>query len=72
MTAAIHQITPPIYVNTPKGEGDALFLLDYGVNINTVWVVHIHEDSTVIHVDSSDVRIMGNLMYGLHHPERPI
>ena len=71
LMTAIHQLSPPIHVNTPKGEGDTLFLIDYGVNINTVWVVHLHESSEVLHFDSSDVRIMGNLMYGLGHPEPP-
>jgi len=71
LMTAIHQLSPPIYVNTPKGEGDTLFLIDYGVNINTVWVVHLHESGEVLHFDSSDVRIMGNLMYGIGHPAPP-
>ena len=68
LMADIKQLDPPIYVLTPKGEGDTLFLIDYGVNINTVWVVHLHEDGQVLHFDSSDIRIMGNLMYGIENP----
>ena len=67
----IHRIEPPIWVETPLGEGDALFLIDYGPSLNTVWVVHLFESGSVTHIDSSEVRIMGNPMYGIPHPERP-
>jgi hypothetical protein len=60
-----------VWVTTPLGEGDTLFLIDYGVSINSVWVVHLHDTGKVVHVDSSDVRVMGNLMYGIPHPEKP-
>lgn len=67
----IHQCNPPLYVVTPLGEGHALFLLDYGPSINTVWVVHQFDDGRVVHVDSSEVRIMGNPMYDIPHPSPP-
>ena len=35
----IHQCNPPVWVTTPLGEGHALFLIDYGPSINTVWLV---------------------------------
>ena len=66
---SIHQCSPEIHVLTPKGEGHCLFLIDYGPMINTVWVVHLFKDGTVLHFDSSDVRIYGNLMYGIKDPE---
>lgn len=65
------QLNPPIYVTTPLGEGHALVPLDYGPSINTVWVVHLFEDGRVVHVDSSEVRVFGNPMYGIPHPEQP-
>jgi hypothetical protein len=65
------QLNPPIYVTTPLGEGHALVLLDYGPSINTVWVVHLFADGRVVHVDSSEVRVFGNPMYGIPHPEPP-
>ncbi len=64
----IIQLNPPIWVQTPKGEGDALLIIDYGVHYNTVWVVHLFEDGQVLHFDSSDIRAMGNAMYGIPHP----
>jgi len=67
----ICQCNPPIWVVTPLGEGHALFLIDYGPAINTVWVVHHFSDGRVVHIDSSEVRVMGNSMYGIDHPQQP-
>lgn len=67
----ILQLNPPIWVTTPLGEGDTLLIIDYGVNVNSVWVVHLFDDGRVLHFDSSDIRVMGNLMYGIPHPEPP-
>lgn len=65
------QLNPPIWVQTPLGEGDALVLIDYGPNLNTVWLVHLFEDGRAMHFDSSDIWVMGNLMYGIPHPGPP-
>lgn len=65
------QLNPPIWVSTPLGEGHALLVLDYGVSVNTVWVVHQFDTGAVVHVDSSEVRVMGNPMYGIEHPATP-
>jgi len=67
----ILQLNPPIWVQTPLGEGDCLVLIDYGPNLNTVWLVHLFDDGRVLHFDSSDIRAMGNLMYGIAHPAPP-
>jgi hypothetical protein len=68
---AIHQCDPPLYVNTPLGEGHCLFLIDYGISINSVWVVHLFESSKIVHVDSSEIRVFGNPMYSIPDPEKP-
>ena len=65
----IIQCSPEIHVLTPKGEGHALFLIDYGAMINTVWVVHLFADGRVLHFDSSDIRVYGNMMYGIPDPK---
>ena len=67
----ILQLDPPIWVTTPLGEGHAILVIDYGPSINTVWVVHTFDDGKVTHVDSSEVRVMGNAMYGIPHPTQP-
>ena len=58
-------------MNTPLGEGHALLVIDYGPSINTVWVVHQFDTGRVVHIDSSEVRVMGNEMYGIPHPVKP-
>ena len=68
----IKRISPEIYVATPAGEGHAMFLIDYGPMINTVWIVHLFKDGSVIHVDSPEIRVMGNQMYGIEDPVLPV
>ena len=65
------QLNPPLWVNTPLGEGHAIIVIDYGVSVNTIWVVHIFETGIVTHIDSSEIRMMGNEMYDIPHPEKP-
>lgn len=65
------QLNPPLWVTTPLGEGHALVLIDYGPSINTVWLVHLFDTGKVTHVDSSEVRVMGNAMWGIPHPDQP-
>lgn len=67
----ILQLNPPLWVTSPLGEGHALFLIDYGPSINTVWLVHLFESGQVTHIDSSEIRVMGNAMWGIPHPATP-
>lgn len=55
----IHQLNPTIDVHTPLGDGEAIMVIDYGININTVWVVRL-EKGVIKHFYSDDVRIWGN------------
>jgi hypothetical protein len=57
---AIHEIQQGIYVDTPHGEGIALFIIDYGPQINTIWVVANREDGKIRHYDSNDVTLTKN------------
>lgn len=59
----IHHFPTPIPVHTPHGYGDAILLIDYGIDVNTVWIVRL-EGGAVKHYLSDDVRIYGNPMYG--------
>lgn len=67
----ILQLNPPIQVMTPLGQGMALLVIDYGPSVNTVWAVHQFGGGRLVHVDSPDIRIMGNAMYGIPDPKRP-
>jgi hypothetical protein len=53
----ILQLDPPIQVKTPLGEGFAIFLIDYGVHLNSCWVVALAKDGQVKHFDSNDIRL---------------
>lgn len=57
------QLNPTIDVLTPLGDGEAMFIIDYGVNVNTVWVVRL-PGGVVKHFYSDDIKIYGNPMNG--------
>ena len=35
----IHEIQNTLWFNTPHGIGQALFIIDYGIHQNTIWVI---------------------------------
>jgi hypothetical protein len=47
-------------VNTPKGVGHALFIIDYGIHQNTVWVVCLKETGIILHFDSNQLTVTKN------------
>lgn len=59
----IHEFKTPIAVKTPHGDGDALLFIDYGLNVNSVWVVRL-QGGEVKHYYSDDILIYGNPMDG--------
>jgi len=59
----ILQLNPTIDVATPIGEGTAIMIIDYGIDVNTVWIVRF-SGGEVKHVLSDDIRVFGNPMYG--------
>jgi hypothetical protein len=65
----ILQLNPPIWVLTPKGEGFALLIIDYGIHLNSVWVVTIFDTGEVTHIDSNEVKVMGNSMLNIPDPK---
>ena len=57
------QLNPTIDVKTPLGDGEAMFLIDYGVHVNTVWCCRM-KGGEVKHFYSDDIRIYDNPMNG--------
>ena len=57
---AIHEIQQGMYVETPHGEGVPLFLIDYGPQMNTIWVIANVKDGQIRHYDSSDIKLTTN------------
>ena len=57
------QLNPTIEVHTPLGDGEALFIIDYGISVNTIWVVRFPK-GIIKHLYSDDIRVYGNPMDG--------
>lgn len=72
----ILQLDPSIRVMTPKGEGFALVLIDYGPAINTIWKVQLfgtgpENAGEIINVDDEEIRVCGNAMWNIDEPNQP-
>jgi len=57
------QLNPTIPVKTPKGDAEALIIIDYGVNVNSVWLCRM-KGGKVLHFYSDDILIYDNPMNG--------
>lgn len=68
------QLNPPIPMNTPKGEGFAHILLDYGPESDLYWTVLITETGEIWTYANRYVRASKNITLGRvnpHPPEQP-
>ena len=59
----VHEFKSPIPVHTPHGVGNALIMIDYGLDVNSVWLVRL-KGGHVKHYYSDDIRIYDNPMNG--------
>ncbi len=59
----ILQLSPQLCVYTPLGKGLAYVIIDYGMSVNTCWMVRL-ADGQVKHFDANDIRLEGNPTYG--------
>jgi hypothetical protein len=59
----IHELKNSIPVHTPHGEGNAIIFIDYGIDVNSVWVVRLR-GGQVKHYYSDDIIIYDNPMNG--------
>jgi hypothetical protein len=57
------QLNPTIPVKTPKGDAEALIIIDYGINVNSVWLCRM-KGGKVLHFYSDDILIYDNPMNG--------
>jgi len=60
----IIQLNPPIEVKTPLGKGWALLVIDYSININSIWVVSLNSNGQIKHFESNDIFVVENPMLG--------
>jgi len=59
----ILQLNPTIDVLTIKGNAEAIMIIDYGINVNSVWVCRM-KGGKVLHFYSDYIRIYDNPMNG--------
>ena len=60
----ICEVTQFIWVETPHGDGQVLFLIDYGPHENTVWVVALETTREIKHYTSEQIKICKNKTFG--------
>lgn len=59
----IHQLNPPIDVSTPLGDATAIVIIDYGLDVNSVWMCRMPGGEPK-HFYSDQIRIYDNPMNG--------
>ncbi len=67
----IHQLAPPIPLATPRGNGLAWLVLDYGAEMDLRWVVADDATGQVWTWNNRDVRAQPNVTEQRRNPERP-
>jgi hypothetical protein len=65
----ITQLNPPLPLHTPKGDGLAHFVIDYGPESDLLWVVFMNEDGACWSVPNPDVRMKFNWSMGRRPPK---
>lgn len=66
------QLNPPIPMNTPKGEGFAHVLLEYGPESDLYWTVLITETGEIWTYANKYVRASKNITLGRLNPGAPV
>lgn len=63
----MHEINQVMIVDTPFGQAQALFILDYGIHFNTIWICASLEDGAIRHFDSNQISISTNHTMNLNN-----
>ena len=58
------QLNPPLPLDTPKGAGYAVAVIDYGLEHSLLWVVALNDTGEIWCVPNSDVRMQKNWSAG--------
>ena len=56
----IHEVQQTLTVNTPFGEAQVLFIIDYGIHRNTIWVCSSFSDGKIRHFDTNQISVTIN------------
>lgn len=57
---SITQLNPPLWLQTPKGEGLAHFIVDYGAEHDLLWVVFDDKTGEIWAWNNAEVRASAN------------
>ena len=57
---AIHEIQQVLIVETEFGKSQALFIMDYGVHLNTIWICAALSDGRIRHFESNQITLPKN------------
>jgi hypothetical protein len=58
------RINPPIPISTPKGEGIAHVLIDYGIDFDLIWVAFINSTGECWSFPNQKIRAINNITIG--------
>ena len=64
----ITQLNPPLPLHTPKGDGLAHLVIDYGPESDLLWVVFMDKDGACWSVPNPDVQMKFNWSLGRRPP----
>ena len=67
----ILQLNPPLPLKTPKGEGFAHFLIDYGPESDLYWTVLITQTGEIWTLANKEVRASKNITLGRTFAPQP-
>lgn len=56
----IHEVQQFLWVETPHGDGQVLFLMDYGPHENTVFIVALETTREIKHYTTTQIKICKN------------
>lgn len=68
----IIQLNPALPIKTPKGDGIAHFVIDYGMEHNLYWVVFIDKTGECWTYSNTEIRACKNITLGRTEIEVPI
>jgi len=67
----ILQLNPSIPVNTPKGTGEAILIIDYGKEDDILWTVFLDETGQCWTFNNKEIRAIKNVSIGRENVETP-
>jgi hypothetical protein len=62
----IHEVNQILTVETPFGEAQVLFIMDYGIHRNTIWICATFSDGNIRHFDTNQITLSSNHTLGFN------